>query len=239
MAEALEHLFHADGWLVRTLPRLAFHPASLTRDYLAGRRVSQTPPFRLFLVVILLFFFTGGVRDFVKPSTVRWVQADAPTKAHTDIRFGDLAGGDQLAAWLKPRLTYVVAHPRELAMGMADWMHRMPVATLALSLLFVFQRRFFVFDHAIFSMHSLSFMGLLATAITLTSMVPLLAGLVGWMIFIAPIHLVVHMRGAYSTSIPGTLARMAGLFVISLIAVAVLLAGVFVVELNALGVGES
>ncbi len=188
MAEAIEHLFHADGRLVRTLPRLAFHPASLTRDYLTGKRVSQTPPFRLFLVVILLFFFAGGIRDFVKPSTVRWFQADAPTKGRTDIQILGiwLEAIRSLAAWLKPRLTYVAAHPRELAMGMADWMHRiaimlLPISTLVLSLLFAFQRRFFVFDHAIFSMHSLSFMGLLATAITLTSMVPLLAGLVEWM----------------------------------------------------------
>lgn len=238
--EAFENLFHTDGRLLQTLPRLILRPAALTRDYLAGRRASQMPPLRLFLVVILLFFFVGSVREFAEPSHVEWVKLDAPAKAPPEVNLGGGPTIHALGAWLKPRVIYVSAHQREFAMGMESWLHRiailfLPISTLLLSLLFVFQRRFFIFDHAIFSMHSLSFMGLLFTVITLVAMAPPLRGLAGWLTVAAPTHLFFHLRGYYQTSIAGTLIRMFLLLVFSVIAVVLLLGGVAALELNGMG----
>lgn len=55
MWEAVEGLFHLDGRLARTLPALFLHPGRLARDHFEGRRQRHVPPFRLFLVTLLLF----------------------------------------------------------------------------------------------------------------------------------------------------------------------------------------
>ena len=60
-AEAFEGLTDLDGRMWQTLPKLILKPGRLTRDYLIGHRASQVPPFRIFLIVVLLVFFTGGL----------------------------------------------------------------------------------------------------------------------------------------------------------------------------------
>ncbi|ESQ87202.1 hypothetical protein ABAC460_20740 [Asticcacaulis sp. AC460] len=60
--EAIEGLFHLDGRLWRTLPPLFLRPGTLNRDYLEGRITRHVPPFRLFLVALLLFIFAAEHR---------------------------------------------------------------------------------------------------------------------------------------------------------------------------------
>jgi hypothetical protein len=55
-AEAFESLSHADSRLWRTLWYLFARPGFLTREFFAGRRVAYLPPFRLYLVLSVLFF---------------------------------------------------------------------------------------------------------------------------------------------------------------------------------------
>jgi hypothetical protein len=57
--EAFEGLFHLDGRLWRTLPALFFRPGSLGRDYLEGRVARHVPPFRMFLVALVIFVFAA------------------------------------------------------------------------------------------------------------------------------------------------------------------------------------
>ncbi|HXA38929.1 MAG TPA: DUF3667 domain-containing protein [Phenylobacterium sp.] len=57
--EAVEGLFELDGRLWRTLPALFFRPGGLARDYIEGRIVRHVPPFRTFLVALLLFIFAA------------------------------------------------------------------------------------------------------------------------------------------------------------------------------------
>jgi hypothetical protein len=55
-AEAAETLTHADSRLWRTLGHLLLRPGRLTREFMAGRRARYLPPFRLYVVVSLLYF---------------------------------------------------------------------------------------------------------------------------------------------------------------------------------------
>ena len=193
-----------------------------------------------------------------RPS-VRWIQLDKRDGSPLQLKLLDGAPASSAAkpagraaptlspstvkainAWLGPRLAYVSTHQREFARAMESWAHRiaiifLPIATLLLGLLFVFQRRFFIFDHAIFSMHSLSFQGLLFTVVTLLKLAPPLGGLAGLLTVAAPVHLFFHLRGFYGTSVVGALIRMALLFLLSAIALALVYGCVFAVELNALG----
>ena len=57
--EAVEGFLHLDGRLRRTVPDLFFHPGRLARDYMDGRIARHVPPFRTFLVALLIFIFAA------------------------------------------------------------------------------------------------------------------------------------------------------------------------------------
>jgi hypothetical protein len=59
MWEAVEGLLHLDGRLLRTAPDLFLRPGRLARDYMEGRIARHVPPFRTFLVALLLFIFAA------------------------------------------------------------------------------------------------------------------------------------------------------------------------------------
>jgi hypothetical protein len=56
LSEVAEDLTHADSRLWLTLKALVFKPGFLTCEFLAGRRTRYLPPFRLYLVMSVLFF---------------------------------------------------------------------------------------------------------------------------------------------------------------------------------------
>ncbi|HET7810374.1 MAG TPA: DUF3667 domain-containing protein [Steroidobacteraceae bacterium] len=62
-AEALESITHADSRLWRTLWYLVAKPGRLTQEFFAGHRVSYLPPFRLYLVISLLFFLIARLPE--------------------------------------------------------------------------------------------------------------------------------------------------------------------------------
>lgn len=57
--EIIEGMFHLDGRLANTLPLMFFKPGKLAKDYMEGRIVRHVPPFRTFLVALLLFIFAA------------------------------------------------------------------------------------------------------------------------------------------------------------------------------------
>jgi len=62
-AEAFESITHADSRLWRTLWYLLAKPGRLTLEFFAGHRVSYLPPFRLYLVISLLFFLVARLPE--------------------------------------------------------------------------------------------------------------------------------------------------------------------------------
>ncbi len=209
-------------------------PAELTRDYLEGHRAGQIPPLRLFLVIVLLFFLVGPLagRSSVRLSSPEEVAA-AKAKADAKIPRGVAVAIDGLPkgmeTWLDRRVTYARAHQAEFQLIMEGWAHRLavmllPASALVLGLLFAFRRpRVYLYDHLIFSMHSLSFMGLLVSVKDLIGVLPFVGPLAGILFVGMPVHLFVHMRGVYRIGVFGTLVRMALLFVLTCL---VLLAGI-------------
>lgn len=59
MWEASEGMFELDGRLARTLPLMVLRPGELARDYMEGRLQRHVPPFRTFLVALLIFIFAA------------------------------------------------------------------------------------------------------------------------------------------------------------------------------------
>jgi hypothetical protein len=74
--DAFGDLFELDSRLWRTLVPLMIRPGRLTHDYLQGRRARYMPPFRMYLVLSLLFFVVAffDPRDtfgiFYEPQTL-------------------------------------------------------------------------------------------------------------------------------------------------------------------------
>ena len=155
--------------------------------------------------------------------------------AKMQVRF--FGGPDPVVtAWFRDRIDRVIDNPEVFKLVLESWSERfaflmLPIAALLLSVLFVFQRRFYLFDHLIFSMHSLSFVGLLFSAVSLLSIA--VGGVAGLLYFAAPVHLFAHMRGVYGSSAFGTLVRMALLFVGALFGFIVLMIGLMLVGLAA------
>jgi hypothetical protein len=81
-SEAFESISHADSRLWRTLWYLLSRPGFLTREFFAGRRVSYLPPFRLYLVISVLFFLIVGVP---KGSEILRVQPEATPTAERSL----------------------------------------------------------------------------------------------------------------------------------------------------------
>jgi hypothetical protein len=59
--EAFESISHADSRLWRALWYLITRPGFLSREFFEGRRVQYLPPFRLYLVISVLFFVVVGL----------------------------------------------------------------------------------------------------------------------------------------------------------------------------------
>ena len=230
-------------------------PGRVTRAYLDGHRAPQIPPLRLFLVVLLLVFVVGAFgasQQTQQPNrapskgmvaSIEGLSPEQKAKVLGSIDAAKIEVADRPSrggsVWLKARLRRVVEHPAEFKLVLEQWSERfafltLPLAAGLLSLLFVFQRRFFLFDHVIFSLHSLSAQGLLlATTIGLDD---LTGGGSGLLLLYAPVHLFRHMRSVYATSILGTLLRMALLFFATVIGVVCLILGLLWVGLSAMQV---
>ena len=102
--DLLEGLTHSDSRLWRTLTLLWFKPGKLTQEFVAGRRVAYLPPFRLYLILSIVFFLIASLThipgevihfdDALKPAGV----ASAPrVTGCQDLNFDIFSRQPQLA----------------------------------------------------------------------------------------------------------------------------------------------
>jgi hypothetical protein len=196
--EAFTHLANTDGKTLRTLRQLATHPATLTRRYLAGHRVSQVAPINLFLVILVLFLFTTEQTPFVV--------VDPPTAA-------SLAAIPHALRWIIPLIGPLRQHAAGFNRNLNEsaelfGLLTVPIAAMLLWALFAVPARGIrLYDHLIFALHSLSFQFIILGII---GILPDSAGLLTLPLFaLMAAHLFFHMRGTYRRGALPTLARMA------------------------------
>ncbi len=109
-----------------------------------------------------------------------------------------------------------------------------PISVPFVALLFLWRRRFKLYDHAIFVTYSIAFMMLLVTVVSLLMM----AGAPGWtygllIAFGPPVHMFFQLRGAYQLRWYSALWRTIALLIFSIITLTlffVLLLGLGVME---------
>ncbi|NPD67122.1 DUF3667 domain-containing protein [Lichenicola cladoniae] len=232
-AELFETLTHADSRFWRTLTRLVWHPALLTGDYLQGRRAREIPPLRLFLVMLFLLFSIGSLTHTEFSITTIHDKAGAQINRTIDsIMIGD---HPQVTQWLHLHLHQAFDHPDGVMTVIREWSERftilmLPIASCILWLLYLVPRRVSLYDHTIVSIHSLCFASLVIMTLFLLRETPIPFS--SLLLLVLPVHLFLHMRGVYRSSVFGTLIRMALLAVGSTVAVMVLLLGLAVVGLQ-------
>ena len=115
MWEGIEGLTHLDGRLGQTLPPLFLNPGKLARDHLEGRRQRHVPPFRLFLIALLIFMFVleslfHGVTAHKQAVTVngQTVSIASPKGGATNVVFASPDQIKTLAAQAKPGVHFSV-----------------------------------------------------------------------------------------------------------------------------------
>jgi hypothetical protein len=123
LGEVVRETFDIDGRVARTLWTLIRRPGVLTSEFLAGRRRLYSPPFRLYLVVSVLFFMLGA-----------WVAGQGALLSEGQTLEADAVGQAILFADYVPRLMFFL----------------LPVFALLLKVAF---RQRFYFDHLIHSLH--------------------------------------------------------------------------------------
>ena len=111
--DAFGDLFEFDSRLWRTVIPLLIRPGQLTRDYLAGRRARYMPPFRMYLVLSLIFFLVA----FFDPREELALLYE-PEGAVEDV--ADTATDPGTPAAEAPGATAAGAEPDDLAEADAD-----------------------------------------------------------------------------------------------------------------------
>src|ERR1700722_10659758 len=104
-AEAIGGLIDIDSRLWRTLPDLCLRPARLTRAYLDGHRIGQIPPFRLFLIAVVLVFLAAGVEPQGKPVVqLNGQGGDLRTGEGLNLKVVPVVPDEAVSTWVTARL---------------------------------------------------------------------------------------------------------------------------------------
>jgi hypothetical protein len=164
----------------------------------------------------------GAVEDqdnpFSKPLGFDWraLSKKLAKSKKIDVGFGDAGIEQRVRASLEdPDL--LVFKMRSAASEYSFLL--VPLSVPFLWLMFFWRRGVYLFDHVIFSLHSLSFMALFMCGLVLAlkAHVNWLWGT--WLVFVPPLHMFFHLKGAYSLGVFGALWRT---FLLSIIAIIVL-----------------
>jgi hypothetical protein len=244
--EALEGITHSDSRLWRTLYLLWFKPGRLTQEFVAGRRASYLPPFRLYLVLSILFFlaasFSNTRTQFVRfDDTITTTGVSEPecAKMNATVFQVTLFGRD----WA-PRIKHACneiardngANLFHVAVGTAPKAMFIFLPLVAfLHMLMYWRPRHKYAEHLLFFLHVHAFFFSVMTLAVLASdaaeawpALNTVANLLLLLLWTLPVYTVVAMRRVFGRSWTRTLVKASALFVVYMVVLSITLALVFV-----------
>jgi hypothetical protein len=253
--ELLEGITHSDSRLWRTLTTLWFKPGKLTQEFVAGRRVAYLPPFRLYLIVSIVFFLVASLMpmnvalltlDEAKKSGLSPLSASQQLPANRITSCGEL-NFETFAN--HPAWNTRIRHACEAVVkdNGGHLMH-LSIATISkamfiflpliafLNMLLYWRPRYRYAEQLLFFVHLHAFYFSVAILLLLIGEAgdswPKLAGpagffstILGWTL---PVYTVSAMRRVFRRSWPGTLFKGAVLFFVYMIVLGLTVAGAFV-----------
>lgn len=114
-AEAFESISHADSRVWRTLLYLLIRPGYLTSEFFAGRRVRYLPPFRLYLVISVVFFIVIGLGGSGEKDDSEFIKLDTPQDVATVNAIADKFADKKLGPMTDEQSAKVAGQLRALA----------------------------------------------------------------------------------------------------------------------------
>jgi hypothetical protein len=250
--ELLEGITHSDSRLWRTLTTLWFKPGKLTQEFVAGRRVAYLPPFRLYLILSIIFFLLASFihtnvalvkfDDALKPGGLPARTSQLPPNRITSC--DDFVTWSNHSAW-SPRIKHVCEAVLQdnggnlvhLAIGTTSKAMFIFLPLIAfLNMLMYWRPRYRYAEHLLFFVHLHAFY--FSVAILMLSLSnaadawPKIGGVAGFLETILgwtlPIYTVSAMRRVFRRSWPGTLFKGVVLFFVYMIVFGLTVAGAFV-----------
>jgi Protein of unknown function (DUF3667) len=250
--EMLEGITHSDSRLWRTLTTLWFKPGQLTQEFVAGRRVAYLPPFRLYLILSIIFFLLLSLvhtnvamltfGDILKPPS--------PPASASKPDLKSINSCDDFVTWSNqptwsPRIKHVceavlrddAGNLVHLAIGITSKAMFIFLPLIAfLNMLLYWRPRYRYAEQLLFFVHLHAFYFSVAILLLLINqgadLWPKLAGVAGFSTTILgwtlPVYTVMAMRRVFRRGWPGTLFKGAVLFFVYMIALGLTVAGAFV-----------
>ncbi|WP_426339181.1 DUF3667 domain-containing protein [Pseudoduganella sp. S-14] len=147
-----------------------------------------------------------------EPGIIQEIVQDV-TEGMTDMdAAGSKDAGHSDSGWLRKGIRHAVDNPELAKYKLKNAAYKysfllVPISLPFLWLMFFWRRGVTMYDHAVFSLYSLSFMSLLFTIVATLSYFEF-GGLAGCLFaFIPPVHMFLQLRGAYGLSRYGALWR--------------------------------
>ena len=250
--EMLEGITHSDSRLWRTLTTLWFKPGQLTQEFVAGRRVAYLPPFRLYLILSIIFFL---LLSFVHTNVAMLTFGDilkppSPPASASKPDLKSINSCDDFVTWSNqptwsPRIKHVceavlrddAGNLVHLAIGITSKAMFIFLPLIAfLNMLLYWRPRYRYAAQLLFFVHLHAFYFSVAILLLLINqgadLWPKLAGVAGFSTTILgwtlPVYTVMAMRRVFRRGWPGTLFKGAVLFFVYMIALGLTVAGAFV-----------
>jgi uncharacterized membrane protein len=251
MHELLEGITHSDSRLWRTLKTLWLKPGKLTTEFVAGRRIAYLPPFRLYLILSIIFFLMLSLvhtnvelikfDEALKPggsATNAATPSKMPISSCLDLKVSDRP------AWT-PRLQHICEAIRQ---DSAENLLHVAIGTMSKAM-FIFlplvaflhmliywrpryryaeQLLFFVHLHAFYFSIAILLVVLIEAANSwprIDGVSGILQTLLGWTL---PVYTLIAMRKVFRRSWMGTLFKAVVLFFIYVTVFALTVVAVFV-----------
>jgi hypothetical protein len=245
--EALEGITHSDSRLWRTLYLLWFKPGKLAQEFVAGRRAAYLPPFRLYLVLSILFFLVASVSN----THTKLVRLDDTGAVVTDTSPADCAklNDTPFSATLfgtdwAPRIKHACgeiardngANLWHVALGIGPKAMFIFLPLIAfLHMLLYWRPRYRYAQHLLFFLYVHAFFFSVMTLVILSAdaarawprLSPVLS-LVPLLLWSLPVYTVLGLRRVFGGSWTRTLVKASALFVVYMVVLGITLAGVFV-----------
>jgi hypothetical protein len=255
--ELIEDIWDIDSKAWRSLIPLMLRPGYLTNAYLAGRRVRYVAPLRLYLTASVLFFIIAAITD--NSIRVSWGDAEVERQmlegtGETEMTnvIVEQEGGcetileDNQGEWVERWRERAIEACEKVVADSGQSLERaaidnipimmvifIPVLALAMKLLYLFSRRFYI-EHLIFYLHYHAFGFFLGILLIIVYEIGDVMGWTQstWRSVAVPastwlmIYLLIAMRKVYRQGYIATFFKFSALFFVYVVGLAFSLTGV-------------
>ena len=183
-----EDLTHYENAFWKTIKNLLFKPATLTKEYLSGKRLSYLAPIRLYIFISLVAFFIISISISKDPFGIKVEQTEPKVVLqeiqergsnffgyHSTKELDSIQNSDSKAKklspfqyWILHKGLYIIERNSDteiIEKFKESFIHNLPKLLIVYMPIFTFllwvlhsKKKWYYFDHGIFTLHYFSFL---------------------------------------------------------------------------------